>query len=155
MNILKLRQTSACECTYRLCHIRMRQSSRNRIFINTRKPKQRYRMLKFYQFGHATGYHDNIFVRYENCPLQHTDYNFTDISLLEFAMLFEPYYTKNKDSDDTNEDLDEDALVDDPCPEVPLILLSHIKGIRTVHISPKLHPTFLVSVILLVFFIVL
>ncbi|GIY04089.1 ATP-dependent DNA helicase [Caerostris darwini] len=47
MKILHERQVSAAECAYRLCHIPLRDSSRSCIFLNTRKPEQRYRVLQF------------------------------------------------------------------------------------------------------------
>lgn len=101
MRILKERQVSACECAFRLCHLNFRNSSRKCTFLNTRKPEQRYRVLKFDSNGLATGYCNNIFERYENRPTEHLNYDFNNMCLLEFAMLFEPYYVKlNQDSED-------------------------------------------------------
>ncbi|GIY31475.1 hypothetical protein CEXT_692171 [Caerostris extrusa] len=94
MKILHERQVSAAECAYRLCHIPLRDTSRSCIFLNTRKPEHRYRVLQFDKSGHVTGYYSNIFERYEKRPLQHPDYAFADMSLTEFAMLFEPFYSK-------------------------------------------------------------
>ncbi len=112
MNILRLRQTSACECIYRLCHLKMRESSRLCVFLNTRKPELRYRMLKFDSHGNAVGYYDNIVIRYEQRPLQHTKYDFENMSLLEFAMLFQPYYQKRfSNLDPEMNDDDEDSIM--------------------------------------------
>ncbi|KAH9628954.1 hypothetical protein HF086_016666 [Spodoptera exigua] len=47
MKILHERQVSAAECAYRLCHLPLRDSSRSCVFLNTRKPEQRYRVLQF------------------------------------------------------------------------------------------------------------
>lgn len=107
MKILHERQVSATECAYRLCHIPLRDSSRNCIFLNTRKPEQRYRVLRFDRSGHATGYYSNIFERYAKRPLQHPDYDFVNMSLTEFAMLFEPFYPKKLN--ETEESVDHDV----------------------------------------------
>lgn len=68
MRILKERQVSASECVFRLAHLNMRHSSRKAIFLNTRKPEQRYRMLQFDERGRGSGYAKNIFDRYELRP---------------------------------------------------------------------------------------
>lgn len=106
MRILKERQVSACECVFRLCHLKMRDGSRRCIFLNTRKPEQRYKVLKFDETGSAVGYHTNIFERYEKRPINHPDYDFGNMSLMEFAMLFETHYPKKVEDD---VDVDEDA----------------------------------------------
>ncbi|XP_059150287.1 uncharacterized protein LOC131937110 [Physella acuta] len=107
MRIMNERQVSACECVYRLCHLNVRDSSRKCIFLNTRQPQQRYIVLKFHESGQSTGYCANIFDRYEKRPLEHADYNFNQMCLIEFAMLFEPYYAKQQDAMTLN--IDEDA----------------------------------------------
>lgn len=95
------------ECAYRLCHIPLRNSSRNCIFLNTRKPEQRYRVLQFDKSGHATGYYSNIFERYGKRPFDHPDYNFPNMSLIEFAMLLEPLYPKK--ANEIEENIERDA----------------------------------------------
>ncbi|CAG5002801.1 unnamed protein product [Parnassius apollo] len=106
MRILRERQVSACECVFRLCHLSMRDSSRKTIFVNTRKAEQRYKVLKFNEAGQAAGYCANIFERYEKRPAEHPNNNFNNMCLIEFAMLFEPHYTKppviNEESIDTD-----------------------------------------------------
>ena len=47
MRILKERQISACEAVFRLAHLNMKESSRKTVFLNTRKPEQRYNALQF------------------------------------------------------------------------------------------------------------
>lgn len=42
--LLNHRQVSAPECAYRLCHLKLRDSSRKSTFVNTCKPELRYRM---------------------------------------------------------------------------------------------------------------
>lgn len=94
MRILKERQVSASECVYRLCHLPLRSSSRKCVFLNTRKPDQRYRMLKF-QGNQAVGLCTNLFERYANRPRQQEQgYDFPNMCVLEFAMAFEPFYPK-------------------------------------------------------------
>lgn len=106
MRILRERQVSACECVFRLCHLSMRDSSRKTIFVNTRKAEQRYKVLKFNEAGQAAGYCANIFERYEKRPAEHPNYDFNNMCLKEFVMLFEPHYTKppviNEESIDTD-----------------------------------------------------
>ena len=79
MRILQERQVSACECVFRLCHLHLRESSRKCVFLNTRKPEQRYKVLKFDALGRGIGYCGNIFECYEKRPVEHDDY---DLSLI-------------------------------------------------------------------------
>ncbi|GBM38274.1 hypothetical protein AVEN_17720-1 [Araneus ventricosus] len=60
MQILKERQVSASECVYRLCHLPLRSSSRKCVFLNSRKPEQRYQVLRF-ENNQAVGLCSNIF----------------------------------------------------------------------------------------------
>ncbi|KAG5666753.1 hypothetical protein PVAND_014765 [Polypedilum vanderplanki] len=106
MRILKERKVSAAECAYRLCHLPLRGSSRTTLFLNTRKPEQRYYVLKF-QGNQAVGMCSNIFERYEKRPREHPDFDFPNMCLLEFAMRFEADYKKN-DEVDENVDLIEE-----------------------------------------------
>src|SRR5271154_5268824 len=101
MRIMRERQVSACECAFRLCHLNLRNSSRKCVFLNSRKPEQRYKVLKFDEEGRATGYWGNIFDRYEKRPNYHADFDFDNMSLVQFAMLFDPYYAKE---DENSED---------------------------------------------------
>lgn len=96
MKILHERQVSACESVYRLCHLSMKQSSRRCVFINTRKPEQRYKVLRFLN-DDASGFCMNIIDRYTKRPNNpYPTYQFDEMSLMEFAMLFEPHYSKVK-----------------------------------------------------------
>ncbi len=121
MKILHERQVSAAKCAYRLCHIPLRDSSRSCVFLNTRKPGQRYKILQFDKSGHAIGYYNNIFERYEKRPLQHPDYDFANISLTAFAMLFEPFYPKK--TNDIEESVDHDVYEERPNTRRTLIAL--------------------------------
>ncbi|VVC90599.1 unnamed protein product, partial [Leptidea sinapis] len=60
----------------------------------------------FNEAGQAAGYCANIFERYEKRPAEHPNYDFNNMCLIEFAMLFEPHYTKppviNEESIDTD-----------------------------------------------------
>lgn len=94
MRIIKDRQLSACECVYRLGHLPFHQSSRKCVFLNTRKPEQRYYTIR-YEGNEPVGTNSNIFQRYEKRPRSHPTYDFANMCLLEFAMLFEPYYKKS------------------------------------------------------------
>lgn len=61
----------------------------------------RYRILNFDFNGTITGYCGNIIERYEKRPTEHHNYNFDNMGLLEFAMLFEPHYEKlNQESEE-------------------------------------------------------
>lgn len=111
MRILKERQVSSCECAYRLCHLPLRDSSRICVFLNTRKPEEIYKVIRFDEHGTAVAYFINIFERYEKRPLVHPDYDFENMSLMEFAMLFEAHYPKKKIADDEN--VDNDFLIEE------------------------------------------
>ncbi len=125
MRILQQRQISACECVFRLSHLQLRDSSRKTIFLNTRCPEQRYRVVQFDAMGRATGLYSNIFDRYEKRPLQHRDYNFTTMSLMEFATLFETHYPKKR-SDIEEEDFGD--ILPQPTSEAKQTLITLIDG---------------------------
>jgi len=82
MTILRHRQVSACECAFRLCHLKLRDSSRKVIFLNTCFPQERYRMLRC--DGYNNSLYANIFDRYCLRPE-----NLNDFSLAEFAVTYE------------------------------------------------------------------
>lgn len=84
------------------------RQQRKCILLNTRKPELRYRVLKFEQSGRATGFCHNIFEKYVKRPAAHTDYGLNNMNLLEFPMLFEPYYRKRQDEDEESVDRSED-----------------------------------------------
>lgn len=107
MRILQERQISACECVYRLCHLQLKASSRKCIFLNTRKPEQRYRVLRFDKSDQVAGHYDNIFGWYEKRPLHDLNFDFQNMSLLQFAMFFEPdYFRRNENNDEESDDAD-------------------------------------------------
>jgi PIF1-like helicase len=110
MRIMHERQISASECVFRLCHLQMRNSTRKCVFLNTRKPKQRYRVLKFDDNDKAVGFCGNIFDRYVNRPPYHSDFDFENMSLVEFAMQFDAYYRKQGDDGVNDEDVNEGAI---------------------------------------------
>lgn len=62
MALLNHRRVSACECAYRLCHLKLRDSSRKVIFVNTCRPHERYRILRYDSNEGQT--YQNIFDRY-------------------------------------------------------------------------------------------
>ena len=123
MKILNERQVSACECIYRLCHLPMKDSSRRAVFVNTRRPELRYRVLKFTHDETASGFCNNLFDRYENRPNSHPEYDFENMSICEFAMLFEAYYRKTSITDH-DEDGDAEAYHDNNEPEARLRLIT-------------------------------
>ncbi|GIY42271.1 ATP-dependent DNA helicase [Caerostris extrusa] len=97
MSILKEWQVSSCECIFRLGHLNLRESSRKGVFLNTRKPVTRNRMIKFNEVGQAEGFTANIFERYKIRPLGEAHgYNFNTMNLRTFAMLFEPHYPRRR-----------------------------------------------------------
>lgn len=62
-------QISVCESAFRLCHLNLRDSLMKCVLLNTRKPKVRYRVLKFEDNGQATGNeYNNIFDIHEKRP---------------------------------------------------------------------------------------
>ncbi|XP_029157942.1 uncharacterized protein LOC114935487 [Nylanderia fulva] len=82
MTILRHRQISACECAFRLCHLKLRDSSRKVVFLNTCFPQERYRMLRC--DGYINSVYANLFDRYCLRPE-----NLNDLSLAEFAVTYE------------------------------------------------------------------
>lgn len=99
---------------FRLGHLNSRESSRKGIFLNTRKPEMRYRMIKFNEVGQVEGFTANIFEPYEIRPLGEAHgYNFNTINLMTFAMLFEPYHPRKSENreDNTDQGVYEEELI--------------------------------------------
>lgn len=93
MIILQERQISGCKSAFRLCHLPLRDSSRKCVFVNTRK--ERLYSIRF-EGNQAVGLNSNIFKRYENRPREQVgDFDFPRLSLIEFAMRFEPNYKES------------------------------------------------------------
>ena len=82
MVILSQRLISAPECAYRLCHLSLKMSSRKTVFVNSCKPNERFRLLRFE--GEETAIYNNIFDRYVLRPDE-----LENISLAEFAVRYE------------------------------------------------------------------
>ncbi|GBP41024.1 hypothetical protein EVAR_82984_1 [Eumeta japonica] len=99
MAILNHRRVPACECVYRLCYLKLRNSSRKVVFVNTCRPHELYRILR-YDSDHGQTY-QNIFDKYHQRPssLEH-------LSLAEFTVNYE-HVTRPTD----NEDGDAEAYV--------------------------------------------
>lgn len=94
--ILNHREVSACEAAVRLCHIKMRDSSRKVIFVNSCIPELRYRMLCV-DDGTNESY-KNIFDRYVSWPLK-----LEALSLREFSVWYEPVTRTSYSEDDQDE----------------------------------------------------
>ncbi|PZC79192.1 hypothetical protein B5X24_HaOG216756 [Helicoverpa armigera] len=101
MAILNHRRVSACECAYRLCHLKLRDSSRKVVFVNTCRPNERYRILRYDSDEGQT--HQNIFDRYVQRPR-----NLEHLSLAEFSINYE--HTSRFVNDEENGD--EEAYAD-------------------------------------------
>lgn len=84
MAILNHRRVSACECAFRLCHLKLRDSSRKVVFVNTCRPNERYRILRYDSDEGQT--HQNIFDRYVQRPR-----NLEHLSLAEFSVNYEKF----------------------------------------------------------------
>ncbi|CAK1580723.1 unnamed protein product [Parnassius mnemosyne] len=82
MTILNKRLVSAPECAYRLCHLPLKMSSRKTVFVNSCRPEERYRLLRF--DSDETSIYNNIFDRYVLRPNE-----LENLSLAEFAVRFE------------------------------------------------------------------
>ncbi|CAB3226547.1 unnamed protein product [Arctia plantaginis] len=98
MAILSQRLVSAPECAYRLCHLPLKMSSRKTVFINSCKPNERFRLLRF--DGDDTSIYNNIFDRYVLRPDE-----LEDLSLAEFAVRFETVSNLIWNEDDGDEEL--------------------------------------------------
>ncbi|KAH0549795.1 hypothetical protein KQX54_014275 [Cotesia glomerata] len=66
--------------------------------------------------------HKKARIAYEKRPLQHPEYDFAEMSLTEFAMLFELFYPKKVS--ETEESVDHDAYEEQPDIRRPRITLS-------------------------------
>ncbi|KAF6214546.1 hypothetical protein GE061_009289 [Apolygus lucorum] len=82
MVILSQRLVSAAECAFRLCHLPLKMSSVKVVFVNSCKPNERFRLLRFETDD--TSVFNNIFDRYIKRP----DY-LEELSLAEFAVRYE------------------------------------------------------------------
>lgn len=82
MTILSLRLVSAPECAYRLCHLPLKMSSRKTVFVNSCRPEERFKLLRF--DSDETSIYNNIFDRYVLRPNE-----LENLSLAEFAVRFE------------------------------------------------------------------
>lgn len=112
MKTLSEREVSCPESASRLCHLRMRGSSRDCVFINTSFPEERYRMLKVEQKNPAdNSYFFNNIERYYNRPdeLEH-------LSCAEFLCLYRNYY-KEVDEQQNEEDGDNE-FAEDPSDDI-------------------------------------
>lgn len=64
-------------------------------------------MLKFDETDHGVGYSANISNRSEKLPVTHSNWEFHNISVTEFTMPCDPYYTQKTNVN--QESIDEDA----------------------------------------------
>lgn len=48
--------------------------------------------------GRVNGYRPNIYDRYDQGTVEHGEYNFNKVSLMEFMIRFQPYYAKKFDN---------------------------------------------------------
>lgn len=100
--ILTHREVSACEAAVRLCHIKMRDSSRKVVFVNSCVPELRYRILRIDDGVYEP--YKNIFDRYVSRPLQ-----LEALSLGEFSIWYEPVTRCNYSEDDQDADAYDEA----------------------------------------------
>ncbi|KAG7299154.1 hypothetical protein JYU34_017689 [Plutella xylostella] len=82
MAILGQRLVSAPEAAYRLCHLPLKMCSRKTVFVNSCRPEQRYRLLRFGE--DETSIFNNIFDRYQQRPNE-----LEEVSLAEFSVRYE------------------------------------------------------------------
>lgn len=99
MKILSQREVSCCEAAYRLCHLPMKGSTRKVVFLNTSKPEDRYRMFKIDDGSSENSYYTNVIDRYIRRPDV-----MEELSLAEFACLYQPHYYKKNTNVVTNEE---------------------------------------------------
>lgn len=95
--MLRHRQVSACECAFRLCHLKLRDSSRKVVFLNTCFPEERYRMLR------CDSYNNTLYANIFQCYCLRPEY-LNDLSLAEFAVTYE--YTSRFDNYEEDGDID-------------------------------------------------
>jgi len=61
IKIFNEREVFACECVYCLCHLPLKGSSRDTVFVNTSGPSERFRMQKLRIFKLVDNSHIQIF----------------------------------------------------------------------------------------------
>lgn len=118
MAILNQRQVSASECAFRLCHLKLRDSSRTSIFVNNCFPENRYRMLKFYD---GTVF-ENIFDKYERRP-----FNLEELSLAEFAVRYENVTFKSDMKENIDSSGSDEEILENPRRATYITLLNGSK----------------------------
>jgi hypothetical protein len=110
-NLLSSREVCASEAAFRLCHLKMKSSSRQTVYLNTRQPHLRTRMLnirKTLTNNQENTFCTNFIQRYEQRPTQQYPI-LREMNLALFAMLYKVEY--NSTSIITEENVaDEDAL---------------------------------------------
>lgn len=97
--ILTHREVSACECAFRLCHLKLRDSSRKSVFVNSCIPEERYRMLRI--DSESSEPFKNIFDRYVCRPR-----DLENLSLGEFAVWYDVVTKQPNYIDDDEQDMD-------------------------------------------------
>lgn len=71
------------------------------MFVNTRRPEQRYLVIQFDRNDNATDYFDCIIERYQKRPYgTHNGIDFDNMCLIEFVAKLEPFYSKQKQKKD-------------------------------------------------------
>ncbi|KAF9822901.1 hypothetical protein SFRURICE_010430 [Spodoptera frugiperda] len=79
--ILGQRLVSALECAYRLCHLPLKMSSRKTVFVNSCKPRERFRLLRV--DADETSIYNNIFDRYVLRPYELEDCMYVNVQWSE------------------------------------------------------------------------
>lgn len=111
MALLDSREVSVTECAYRLCGLKLKESSRKLVFLNTRSPGKRYGIINLENVELCS----NIFERYEQRPNTEA---FNNMIVGEFAMFHEPVYKSMFQDIDAEEH--EDVFDDDKMEQIDI-----------------------------------
>ncbi|PZC74948.1 hypothetical protein B5X24_HaOG206881 [Helicoverpa armigera] len=104
MTILNQRLVSAPECAYRLCHLPLKMSSRKTVFVNSCRPEERFRLLRF--DSDETGIYYKIFDRYILRPTE-----LENLSLAEFAIRYETVSSTTWSEDNGDVELRDEEMI--------------------------------------------
>jgi hypothetical protein len=108
-NLINQREVCASEAAFRLCNLRMKSSSRQIVYLNTRLPHLRTRMLNIRKTSTndvENTFCTNIVEKYEKRPTQQHPV-LANLNLAQFAMLYKVQYNGKIVED---ENIDEDAI---------------------------------------------
>jgi hypothetical protein len=112
MTLMKNREISAQEASFRLCHLFLKKSSRVCVFVPAFLQERRLRMVRLETIGNDPKFCLNIIDRYMFRPVA-----LENLCLFEFAAYYKPYVSKRR-QEESNYDADVEEFNDGQLDEV-------------------------------------